>query len=178
MGINLSVQDSSPSVALGVSGYAKGQKGDKGDPFTYDDFTAEQLAALTGPQGPKGDTGDTGPKGDTGETGPQGAKGDTGETGPQGPAGPAGASGAGALLFTDTAVAASAWSADATYSDYPYRAAIPLADVSADDVPNVVFGAEWGQFAPVSNTYAGGVYIYASEPPAGSITIPTIQIFQ
>lgn len=58
-----------------------GQKGDKGDPFTYEDFTPEQLSALTGPQGPQG------PKGDTGETGPQGEKGDTGETGPQGPKG-------------------------------------------------------------------------------------------
>ena len=29
--------------------------GPKGDPFTYSDFTPEQLAALTGPQGPEGD---------------------------------------------------------------------------------------------------------------------------
>lgn len=29
--------------------------GIKGDPFTYEDFTPEQLAALTGPQGPAGD---------------------------------------------------------------------------------------------------------------------------
>lgn len=71
----------------------KGQKGDKGDPFTYEDFTPEQLSALTGPQGPqgpKGDTGETGPqgeKGDTGETGPQGPKGEPGNTGPQGPKG-------------------------------------------------------------------------------------------
>ena len=33
-----------------------GPQGAKGDPFQYSDFTAEQLAALTGPQGPKGDT--------------------------------------------------------------------------------------------------------------------------
>lgn len=61
-----------------------GPKGEKGDPFTYNDFTPEQLEALTGPQGPKGDTGETGPqgpKGDTGETGPQGPKGDKGDTG-------------------------------------------------------------------------------------------------
>jgi len=41
-----------------------GPKGDKGDPFTYEDFTAEQLAALVGPKGDKGDTGEPGPKGD------------------------------------------------------------------------------------------------------------------
>lgn len=34
----------------GVPG-SPGAKGDKGDPFVYSDFTAEQLAALTGPQG-------------------------------------------------------------------------------------------------------------------------------
>lgn len=37
--------------------------GEKGDPFEYEDFTPEQLAALTGPQGP---------------TGPAGAQGDPG----------------------------------------------------------------------------------------------------
>lgn len=83
----------------------QGPQGAKGDPFTYEDFTEEQLTALTGPQGPKGETGSQGaqgPKGDTGATGPrgpqgetgpqgeqgpQGEKGDTGDTGPQGPAG-------------------------------------------------------------------------------------------
>ena len=72
---------------------ADGAQGPKGDPFTYDDFTEEQLAALTGPQGPKGDTGDTGPqgpKGDPGDTGPQGPAGADGAQGPQGSAGPAG----------------------------------------------------------------------------------------
>lgn len=88
-----------------------GPKGDKGDAFTYDDFTAEQLAALKGEKGDKGDTGDVGPqgpagekgdKGDTGDPGIQGPagadgakgdKGDTGETGPQGPQGEPGPKG-------------------------------------------------------------------------------------
>ena len=46
----------------------KGDKGDKGDTgaaFTYNMFTAEQLASLVGPKGDKGDTGVQGPKGDT-----------------------------------------------------------------------------------------------------------------
>ena len=62
---------------------ATGPQGPQGNAFTYEDFTAAQLAALTGPQGPKGDTGATGPqgpKGDTGATGPQGPKGDSAVT--------------------------------------------------------------------------------------------------
>ena len=87
----------------------KGNTGPKGDAFTYDDFTPEQLAAL---QGPKGETGAEGPKGETGAQGPQGPKGDAftyddftpeqlaalqgpkGETGAQGQQGPKGETGA------------------------------------------------------------------------------------
>lgn len=56
-------------------------QGERGDPFTYADFTPEQLAALTGPRGEKGE------KGETGAQGPQGEQGPRGETGPQGPEG-------------------------------------------------------------------------------------------
>lgn len=50
----------------------QGPQGPKGDPFTYEDFTEEQLEALTGPQGPQGETGPQGPQG---EMGPQGLAG-------------------------------------------------------------------------------------------------------
>lgn len=77
----------------------KGASGEKGDPFTYDDFTPEQLESLrgpqgeVGPQGPQGVQGPEGPQGPKGDTGEQGPKGDTGDTGPQGPAGPKGEQG-------------------------------------------------------------------------------------
>ena len=80
---------------VGETGPA-GPKGDKGDPFTYEDFTAEQLASLRGPQGeqgPKGDLGPEGPQGPTGETGPQGEQGPKGDTGPQGEKGDTGSQG-------------------------------------------------------------------------------------
>ena len=70
-----------------------GAQGPKGDPFTYADFTPEQLEGLRGPQGPKGDTGAKGDKGDKCETGAQGPKGETGERGPQGEPGIQGAAG-------------------------------------------------------------------------------------
>ena len=47
----------------------QGATGEKGDPFTYADFTAEQLAALKGPNGEKGDTGATGAQGPAGADG-------------------------------------------------------------------------------------------------------------
>lgn len=54
----------------------KGERGLKGDPFTYNDFTAEQLAAL---KGPKGDAGPQGPIGLQGPTGERGLKGEQGD---------------------------------------------------------------------------------------------------
>ena len=43
----------------------KGADGAKGDPFTYADFTPEQLEALRGPQGPQGEQGPRGADGHT-----------------------------------------------------------------------------------------------------------------
>lgn len=43
----------------------KGADGAKGDPFTYADFTPEQLEALRGPQGPQGEPGPRGADGHT-----------------------------------------------------------------------------------------------------------------
>ena len=56
----------------------KGDPGKDGKPFTYDMFTAEQLASL---KGPKGDVGLPGPKGEPGTPGERGAD---GERGPKG----------------------------------------------------------------------------------------------
>lgn len=53
----------------------QGEQGPKGDAFTYEDFTPEQLEAL---KGPKGDTGEQGQKG---EQGIQGIQGETGADG-------------------------------------------------------------------------------------------------
>lgn len=49
-----------------------GAQGPPGKSFTYDDFTPEQLAELTGPEGPQG------PRGPQGPQGVQGPKGDAG----------------------------------------------------------------------------------------------------
>lgn len=51
----------------------QGVQGERGEAFTYDMFTEEQLAAL---KGEKGDTGDQGVQGDRGEKGDKGDKGE------------------------------------------------------------------------------------------------------
>ena len=87
-----------PAGPQGVTG-PEGPRGPKGDPFTYADFTQEQLEALTGPIGPQGVMGPVGPvgpegkKGDTGEQGPEGPQGAVGPVGPQGKQGPPGPQG-------------------------------------------------------------------------------------
>lgn len=49
-----------------------GKGGAKGDPFTYEDFTEEQLEALRGPKGEPGEAGADGEQGPQGEPGADG----------------------------------------------------------------------------------------------------------
>lgn len=69
-----------PQGVQGLQGIQgeQGIQGQKGDAFTYDDFTPEQLEALRGPQGIQGPQGVQGTKGDTGAPGPQGIQGEIG----------------------------------------------------------------------------------------------------
>lgn len=81
------------------------------------------------------------------------------------------------LSFTNKQVAVSAWAADATYPDYPFRAKVACAGATTDHFPDVVFSdgdAISGNFSPVSVSYNGGVYLYAAQKPAAAVTIPTI----
>ena len=81
------------------------------------------------------------------------------------------------LLFTNVTVPVYNFSSDYTYQDYGYRAAVALDGVISRMIPEVVLGTEdavSGDFSPVSETYDGGVYIYAASPPQNDITIPTI----
>ena len=167
-----------------AAGKLKGEKGDKGDP-----------GGPAGPQGPKGDPGEQGP---AGEKGPQGEKGDPGADGRTPVKGTdyftpeeigyiqdQAAQNAADLLaqtlsplrFSDITVPASAFSADSTYPDYPYRAAVALTGVLERMIPEVVFSvstlADTG-FAPVAQCYDGGVYIWADGIPSGDVAIHTI----
>ena len=46
-----------------------------------------------------------------------------------------------ANVLTDVSVATSAWVSDNTYTNYPYRAAISVPNVTATDIPFVAFSA-------------------------------------
>lgn len=83
------------------------------------------------------------------------------------------------LNFADTVIAINGFVADATYADFPFRATVPLTGVTASMVASVVLSladATSGKFAPVCDTYAGGVYLYSTETNAVAITIPTIVV--
>ena len=76
-------------------------------------------------------------------------------------------------------VTASSWVSDTTYADYGYKCTIALTGVTANDVAEVVFGvaeATSGDYAPICETYAGGVYLYSKVNTA--ITVPTITVMK
>lgn len=85
------------------------------------------------------------------------------------------------LTFTEKTVATSAWTADSTYADYPYRAAVACAGVTANSFVDVVLGPEdaaGGNFAPVCASHTDGVYLYAKAVPDATLTIPTIVVWR
>ena len=78
-------------------------------------------------------------------------------------------------IFTNTTV--STWVADETYADFGYRASVALTGVTSDSFAQVVFSvadAMSGNYAPVAETYNGGIYLYSKENT--EITVPTIYV--
>lgn len=62
-------------------------------------------------------------------------------------------------------------------SEYPYRIAVPIDGVNSEMMPEVLFSfddSRDGNFAQFSDTYDGGVYLYANAIPNASVTIPYI----
>lgn len=83
------------------------------------------------------------------------------------------------LAFGPKTVATSAWAANTTYSaqGYGYRASVPLSGVTIDHIPDVTFAmadAVSGNLAPLADTYAGGIYIYAKEQPSATVNIASV----
>lgn len=60
---------------------------------------------------------------------------------------------------------------------FPYRSIVPLANVNSTMIPEVTYSladAISGLYAPIAESYNGGIYVYATNEPPESITIPTI----
>lgn len=83
--------------------------------------------------------------------------------------------------FTNISVDASKFVSNSTNENFPFRASVALSGVTSSMIPEVIFNladATSGVFAPVADSYDGGVYIYASEKPAATVTIPTILLWK
>ena len=83
------------------------------------------------------------------------------------------------LAFGPQTVATSAWSNSTTYSaqGYGFRASVSLTGVTADHIPDVTFAmadAVSGNLAPLAESYAGGIYIYAKEQPTATVNITSV----
>lgn len=85
------------------------------------------------------------------------------------------------LHYADTEVPVSAFKADESYEDFPYRAAVALEGALASMAPEVMLDvkdAVDGSIAPVAKSYDGGIYLYAAEIPENALTIPTILLWR
>lgn len=85
------------------------------------------------------------------------------------------------LQFRNVSVSAVDFVSDTTYQDFPYRAGISLSGVIEGMIPEVVLSVDdalSGNYAPVSESYNGGVYLYAGSPPDADINIPIILLWR
>lgn len=85
------------------------------------------------------------------------------------------------LLYVNVAIPSTSFASDSTYEDFPYRATMALSSVSSSMIPELTFGLEdavEGIFAPVAETYNGGIYVYANGIPENTTIIPTIICWQ
>lgn len=85
------------------------------------------------------------------------------------------------LQFNNVFVEVADFATDSTYEDYPYRASVALEGVLESMIPEVTFSladATSGLFAPVAESYNGGVCLYASDLPEATVVIPVILLWR
>lgn len=81
------------------------------------------------------------------------------------------------IVAKDLSVESSSWVSDATFADFPYKAEIEIAGVTADHVPDVTFDPSavlTGKICPVAQTATDKVIIFASEIPAWTLEVLSI----
>ena len=87
------------------------------------------------------------------------------------------------LIFSSVSVPANTFALqeNPTYPDFPYRAEVNLDGAEESMVPYVVLPPAVvldGNIAPVSESYSGGIYLYAAEVPEDGMLVPTIVLFR
>lgn len=78
------------------------------------------------------------------------------------------------LDWLNVTVQPGSFTEDSTYEDFPYKARIPLEGALQKMAPEVVFPVTEQQFAPVCESYDGGVMIWVDEPPVEAVVLPRI----
>lgn len=78
------------------------------------------------------------------------------------------------LDWVNVAVQPGSFAEDGTYEDFPFKASIPLNGAKESMAPEVVLPVTDIQFAPVCESYEGGVSVWADEVPKEAVTLPRI----
>lgn len=85
--------------------------------------------------------------------------------------------GGSALTFTNVSVPTASFVADTTYPDYPLKAVVTLTGVTAEHFPIVTYGLDdslSGNFAPICESGAGNITIWAMTAPSVAVSIKSI----
>ena len=85
------------------------------------------------------------------------------------------------LAFNNITVLPNQFTSDTTYTalGYAFKVNIPLQNVTPTMFPMVAFSltdAVSGNYAPMVETYNGGIYLYAKEKPTSNVIIPRIEV--
>lgn len=81
------------------------------------------------------------------------------------------------VVWSDISIPTSSWVADTTYSSYPYKAALTIKGCNKYYIPEVfpsVAAIELGILAPIAETAADTIYLYATKKPTSTIQISNI----
>lgn len=83
------------------------------------------------------------------------------------------------FLVENVTLTADMYSADTTYTGFPYKVTIPIEGVTEDYIADVVFSpsvASSGNFAEVTHTAENAVLIFAKAIPESEIIVPTVEV--
>lgn len=81
------------------------------------------------------------------------------------------------LVFKEQSVPVELWVEDKSYADFPFRAGVSLIGLTAAHYPEVVLGPDdalGGNYAPVTESYDGGIYLYAAEKPEAPLKVLSV----